>query len=87
MFNSSESSLPKVVAKRACALMVQRFSNESALLIDQNLASNVILMAPLLDASELSSLGDCLTASLIANQSDGSLKDVMTLLTEERSVI
>ncbi|XP_034230833.1 uncharacterized protein LOC117639359 isoform X2 [Thrips palmi] len=85
MFNSSQSSLPKVVAKRACALMVQKPTGPCQT-IDRNLISNVITMASLLDASELLSLGDCLTASLIANQNDDSLNDIMAHLTEERLI-
>lgn len=86
MFNSSQSTSPKVVAKRACSLMVQRPTDVCASSIDRNLLSNVILMAPLLDVSELSSLGDCLSASLIVNENYNSLQDVMAVLIEERLI-
>ncbi|XP_052122821.1 uncharacterized protein LOC113216347 isoform X2 [Frankliniella occidentalis] len=86
MFDASQSSKPKEVAKRACELLVGKLGAVNSAMLDRCTVSDIILMSPLLSVSDLVALSDSIASCLIGCKNESLLSNLITLLVEERLV-
>ncbi|KAK3922394.1 Unhealthy ribosome biogenesis protein 2-like protein [Frankliniella fusca] len=86
MFDASQSSNAKEVAKRASELLVQKLCSAKTEKLNRSTVLDIILISPLLTISDLVTLSDSIAICLIGCKNENSVSTLTSLLVEERLV-